>query len=690
MSERRELARDGLHLLVLCSFALAQPLFDLIARNPEFFATRGSTGAEIIAFAAAITLLPPAVLLVAEALAGLASERLRGALHLTLVAALVALVALPPLARLADGPPALLLVAAALLGAGAALAYRRVGAVRSLVTVAVFAPPLFAGLFLLASPLARLVVAGEPVVASAEVSARTPVVVLVMDELPVTSLMDGRRRIDAVRYPSFASLARGSTWFRNATTPHGVSPSAVPAILTGRYVANEKLPVLRDHPQNLFTLLAGSYRLNVFEEVTELCPRERCRRARDPLAVRLASLLSDASVAYGHVVAPPDLRDRLPSITGTWRNFGAGEERSPTRDVPVIRSDQSARLDRFIAAVEPSSRPTLHFLHLLLPHGPWKRLPSGRRYDDSNAYPGLRDERWSADPWVVTQAYQRHLLQLGFADRELGRLVAHLKRTGLYDRSLLVVTSDHGVSFQPGGWRRPVSPGNVQDVAPVAMFVKAPGQRRGRVDDGAVRTIDLLPTIADLLDVPLRAPVDGRSAFARPRPQRRRLDVMTDSGARIELDPDELERDKAATLERKLALFGSGRDGPGLFGIGPNPELIGRVPGTVPHAQGARVEIADAELLRSVDRSAGFLPARITGRVTGEDAARRRDLAIVLNGRVAAVSRTYTTAGRPWFSAIVPESGLRDGANDVDVLEVSPAAGTPRLRSLGGVGRRGG
>ncbi|MBA2580963.1 MAG: hypothetical protein H0V03_09025, partial [Thermoleophilaceae bacterium] len=49
MSEPRELARDGLHLLVLCSFALAQPLFDLIARNPEFFATRRSSAVEIVA-----------------------------------------------------------------------------------------------------------------------------------------------------------------------------------------------------------------------------------------------------------------------------------------------------------------------------------------------------------------------------------------------------------------------------------------------------------------------------------------------------------------------------------------------------------------------------------------------------------------------------------------------------------------
>ena len=678
---RRELARDGLHLLVLCSFALAQPLFDLIARNPEFFATRRSSAGEIVAFAVGITLVPPALLLALEALAGLASRRLRHGLHLVLVAALVALVALPVLARLSDGPGIALVGAAAAIGLGAAYVYRRVPAARSVVTVASFAPPLFAGLFLLGSPVTQLVLARDSSVALAPVSARMPVVVLVMDELPVTSLMDERRRIDAVRYPHFAALARDSTWFRNATTPHGVTPSAVPAILTGRYVSNDALPVASDHPRNLFTLLGGSYRMNVSEEVTELCPQELCRVTRAGLLGRLGSLAGDVAIAYAHVVAPRDLRGRLPSITGTWRDFGSDD--GPTRDVPVIRSNQSARLDRFLAAVERSDRPALHFLHLLLPHGPWKHMPSGRRYDASNAYPGLVDERWSSDPWLVTQAFQRHLLQLGFADRELGRLLATLKRTGLYDRALVVVLSDHGVSFKAGGWRRPVSAANVGDVAPTALFVKRPGERGGRIDDAPVRTIDVLPTIADVLGVPLRGPVDGRSAYAERRPARRRLDVMTDSGARIEVDPASLERAKLATLERKLALFGAGDERPGLFGIGPHPELLGSRPRDLPQerSSGRRAQIDGAALLRSVNRSASFVPTRITGRVVGERAG-RLDLAVALNGRIEALTRTYTTAGRPWFSALVPESALREGRNELELLAVTAGPAGVRLEPL--------
>ena len=58
------------HLAVLSAFALAQPLFDLLSDNPEFFAARGSTGGEIIVFALLLVLAPPALLLADRAAGG--------------------------------------------------------------------------------------------------------------------------------------------------------------------------------------------------------------------------------------------------------------------------------------------------------------------------------------------------------------------------------------------------------------------------------------------------------------------------------------------------------------------------------------------------------------------------------------------------------------------------------------------
>jgi hypothetical protein len=70
-----------------------------------------------------------------------------------------------------------------------------------------------------------------PAVAQA---ARPNVVVVIFDEFPSTSLLGSNHHIDAVRYPNFAALARGSTWFRNATSVSDTTFAAVPSILDGR------------------------------------------------------------------------------------------------------------------------------------------------------------------------------------------------------------------------------------------------------------------------------------------------------------------------------------------------------------------------------------------------------------------------------------------------------------------------
>ena len=59
-----------LNLAVLWTFAVAQPLFDLLKDNAEFFAARGSSGSDIVSFAVLLIVVPPALLFVIELLVG--------------------------------------------------------------------------------------------------------------------------------------------------------------------------------------------------------------------------------------------------------------------------------------------------------------------------------------------------------------------------------------------------------------------------------------------------------------------------------------------------------------------------------------------------------------------------------------------------------------------------------------------
>ena len=86
------------------------------------------------------------------------------------------------------------------------------------------------------------------------------------------------------------------------------------------------------------------------------------------------------------------------------------------------------------------------------------------------------------------------------------------------------MVADHGVSFRLGHDRRLVRRGNVEDLAPVPFFLKAPGQRGGRISDRRLQTIDVLPTIADIVGTPDPVEgVDGRSALGAAKPRRREI-----------------------------------------------------------------------------------------------------------------------------------------------------------------------
>jgi hypothetical protein len=597
--------------------------------------------------------VPPAVLSAIEALVAWADDRAGAVVHATFVGALVAIVVLQALRRTADPRAVLALAGALALGALAAYAYTRVDHVRSFLTVLAPAPLVFLVLFLFASPVSEFVLPDEAEARVASTSSDTSVVILVFDELTSTSLLDERMEVDAERYPNFAALAGDSTWFRNAATVDAWTVNAVPTILTGVDPEHGRLPIHSEHPNNLFTLLADSHDLHVAESLTRLCPRDLCPRPGEAFGGRMRSLFSDAGVVYLHRTLPPELRDGLPSVTGTWGAFLEDVAEQNRRRLDVFRS--------FLSSLEPGSRPLLAYVHLTYPHFPWQFLPSGKRYDGNGGrIPGFEGTAWGDDEFLVAQAHQRYLLQLGFADQLVGQLVARLRSSGLYERALFIVLADHGVSFRPGDRRRALSETNLEDIAFVPLFVKTPGQQAGRTNDAAVQTVDVLPTIADVLGVDVPWKVDGASLL---QPRVREQYFLVGDRETFRPDVDELLA-RRATVVREQTL---------LFGIGPNPELLGRRVSELGVAQAAGVsaQIQQAGQLRAVDLDAAYVPVRLTGGIDGGTGP--RELAVAVNGRIEAVARSYVAEGEERVSVLFPESALRQGANDVRIYWVSGA-----------------
>ena len=663
MQQKSDFLIDTLHIFVLCSFAVAQPLFDLLSRNAEFFVARHSEPVDVIILIVIVSVLLPVPVVLIEVVAGLFGRCARKGVHGFMVASLLTVIALPALEKIFELPGTAVLAGAAVLGVTATIAYIRFHPVRMFLAVLSPAILIFPGLFLFNSPVFKVVFPGKaPSAITIKVDNPAPIIMVVFDEFPVTSLMDEHRQIDPIRYPNFASLARDAYWFRNATTVSGATLQAIPAILTGSYPDQSRMATAADYPNNLFTLLGGSYRMKVSESHTALS----CKTLREDkrrLMQRMYLLLLDLSTVYLHILLPSDFSGGLPIVTQTWKHFGI-ETRGEKANVPPMVLDKKnasykdrARLfSEFVESISVSDKPTLYFLHFMLPHVPWEYLPSESVYTET-AIPGLdvKREQWGDNDWLVIQGYQRHLLQVGFVDKLVGDLLAKLKTLNLYDQSLIVITADHGVNFWPNKSRRGVLKEYPMGILGVPLFIKAPNQHESIISDRNVKTIDILPTIADMLDINLPWQTDGRSAI-HPTMQESTLDVRND------------------TLKRKLNLFGSGTKCDGLFKIGPHNDLVDRSISMIDMMEGnATVELDQAINYADVDPNASFTNSDISGRVflSGNNGT-NLNLAVGINGTIRAVTRTLPLEGGIGEgSAMVQETSFRPGENHVEVFVVS-------------------
>jgi len=463
--------------------------------------------------------------------------------------------------------------------------------------------------------------------------ARPNVVLVVFDEFGADILLGPDGKIDAGRFPHFAALARDGTWFRNAQTRYDETTKAVPLILDGLAPRRGVSPTVRDHPDSIFTALGrAGYRIVPSEEATAMCPRRYC----------------------------PAERAKRPAI------------------IPNLKGGRAERFERFIRSIHASRRPTFWMKHALLPHGPWVYLPDGRmsRPPGPELLPGMQTIPGFYDDYLRHHNEQRQLLQLGFADRLLGRLIARLKREGIYDDTMVVVTADHGFAWKLGvDTRRSVSLSNVDELGSVPMIVKRPRRRAGRVNGALAQTLDVAPTIADVLNVRLGYRSDGRSVFSPSVAARRTVRIVKrDFSSVVSISKKRWIARRAAVVRRRLGELGSG-DWPSLFTtFGPHRELIGQPVADVRVASGVRATLSPARSLRRVRRSSGVVPCQIAGRIRGSGPGAERDIAVAVNGRIAAIGRSFHLRGEnvESYAVMVPEGALREGRNTVEVLQVEP------------------
>ncbi|MCZ6597988.1 MAG: sulfatase [Planctomycetota bacterium] len=265
--------------------------------------------------------------------------------------------------------------------------------------------------------------------------------------------------------PNLDALAAESVVFADAYTVAPVTLPAHTSLMTGLYPASHGV---RDN---------GAFRV--------------------PDAARtLAEILADEGYRTQAAVAA----FVLDADFGLDQGFAAYD--APRRDTERMALDSSDRrademVDiaiRDLRSLAEDERPFFYWLHLFDPHNP---------YDAPGADHGA----------ALRTRYDD---EVRFADRELGRLFAELRRLGLWDELVVVVASDHGEGLDDG--QEPTHGFFVYDrTMRIPLLLRHPGLPPARVER-AVSLVDVAPTLLALLGVQVEpARFDGADlALAHP------------------------------------------------------------------------------------------------------------------------------------------------------------------------------
>lgn len=647
-------------LLAVTGLAFAQPLFSVFGDAPDQFVFRGATASDIRWFAVIVLLAVPVACWVVEALIGLVSKPARRWVHLGFVATAAAAFFVQALRGPLDGWP--LIAVGAVVGVGLAAMIDRFEPARLWIRFVAVAPPVLAVLFLFSSSTSALLDSAEAK-AYGRPAEPAPVVMVIFDELPLGSLLTSDGTIDAELFPNFARLAGDGHWFRNTTTVSNSTAQAVPTILTGVTPPAESVPTSTAYPDNLFTLLGSSMRLDVLESVTRLCPESMCAVASGPSG-GLSRILDDAVDVMTHRLSPHQ-EELAPVAEVADVDVEAAEELGSER--------RPARFDSFVDGLADTSD-TFHFLHVILPHQPFVQYPDGTRYRE----PDPRLPTVWANRTLADLGRQRHLLQTASADRLLGDALDALDAAGTYDDALVVVVADHGATFDVGQEIRALSPDierseqALTDLAWVPFIVKEPGQTEGEVSDADVTTYDVVPTIADVLQLDVPWELAGRSAFDAPEPGPTKTIHMTVQAEVFSLGPP-VDID-AAVGRDLLRQNGVDRFLPALgdplrwWRRGPAPELVGTLVSDGEELEPLTVQLDPASDASAVDPDGDEVPGLVLGSVP--DAEPGDPVAVAIDGTIWATTEVFDVGDGPAVAAILPFDAFAEGSNDVAIFRI--------------------
>ncbi len=320
------------------------------------------------------------------------------------------------------------------------------------------------------SPAIRWMAVGAVLLAAAGVSCRSPVppdrrsvILITLDTTRADHL--GAYGGDTVPTPNLDALASRGALMETAISQVPLTLPAHSSILTGRY------------PSSTGVHHNGIYRL---PEGTETLATRLKREGFDTGAFVSAYVLN--------------------------RGFGVEQGFGTFNDVPVNRFEGGR--DQLFEAQRPAEATNAEVFRWLDAHGSNRFFLWVHYYDPHEPYDPPNRKN------LAGEGYDR---EISYLDSCVGDLVRRLDRDDLVNRSILVVTGDHGESLGEHG-ERTHGLFLYEGAVHVPMFVIAPGLvKAGERVQGPVELVDIQPTIMDLLGWDPLPDTQGESLLPRIR-----------------------------------------------------------------------------------------------------------------------------------------------------------------------------
>ena len=169
----------------------------------------------------------------------------------------------------------------------------------------------------------------------------------------------------------------------------------------------------------------------------------------------------------------------------------------------------------FLRNRKDDDNPFFLFLPLLQPHPSYTTHPDFYDMYDPKDIPDLRPPDLDKKPdfYTLIRKYRRldelsdaffrklnaaYLGMISFTDWLLGELMAVMEEKGLFENTVLIVSSDHGDWAGDYGLVEKWPSDYSDTLTHVPLLVKAPGNKAGHVVEGPVEMFDLMPSVLEL------------------------------------------------------------------------------------------------------------------------------------------------------------------------------------------------